>query len=523
MTTPDGPSLLDQEISRRRFGKLTTGVIGTAGLGALLAACSSPSGAASSAAAGTPRRGGTLVFGAGEPPSGHWDPQQNFGTTDLQVDSLVFDSLVAYDAQGKIHPSLATSWKQLDDRHMRLTLRQGVHWHDGTPFTAEDVKATIERVANNASVDQHIFWAPAKVQINDPGTITIATAEPFAPLLKVLAVTSIVSAAQLRDESALNKHPIGTGYFKFGSYNGNVVELVANKSYWAGPPHLDGVNFQIISDDGAKMSALAAGQIDITYRLSPADLRFVKSSPDVKITAFPSLDNIWMGFDCSKAPLNDVRVRQAIAHAIDRPSIIKLFAGYAKLPNSPLPIGAPGYTPLTQYNYDVAQAKAMLGAAGVKSGQTLTYPLSTGVWPYQEQVDQINVSGLKAVGFKVQTKQLDTGTFLANYTEYDVFVQSWYMLTGDPDFSFSIYAPPLGTAIFKWHPSQFTRLFDAERQTIDPAARQQKINDLSEYLWQQLPLLPLHNPQWIVAYRTNVHGYQHGPTFAELLHNVWLG
>lgn len=505
--------------TRRRFGVLTANAIAAGGLAGFLAACGG--GSATSGGGATVTRGGTLVYGSGEPPSGQWDPQQNFGTTAIQVSSLVFDTLVRYDAQGRILPSLATRWERLDDRRLRLTLRTDVKWHDGSPFSGDDVKATIERVANDATVAHHIFWTAASVQVEQPDTVTIVTDKPFAPLEKVLAVTNIVSAAQLKNISALRQRPIGTGYFRFGGYDGKTVKLTANKAYWGGAPLLDGVQFQIIADRGALMSALAQGQVQITYRLSPADLRTVQGRSDVKITAFPALDNVWLGFNTKAQGLRDVRVRQAIAHAIDRPGIVKLFAGYSQLPDSPLPIGGPGYTPQPQYAYDPAQARSMIKAAGAE-GVTVRYPTSSGIWPYQEQVDQIIIQGLQDAGLKVSSTQLDAGKYSSDYASYDVFVQSWYMLTGDPDFSFSIYAAPLGTAIFKWADPTFAKLFAAQRETIDPNARQARIDALSKYVWEQLPLLPLHNPKWLVAYRTNVQGYQHGPTFAELLHDVWI-
>jgi peptide/nickel transport system substrate-binding protein len=500
--------------TRRRFGQLSASAMAGVGLSGLLAACGSGETAA-------PARGGTLIFGSGEPPTGEWDPAQNFGTTDIQVASLVFDSLVRYDAKGQIVPGLATEWRRLDDRRLDLKLRTDVKWHDGTPFTAEDVKATIERVANDPKIAHHIFWSPATVRVNGPDSVTIVTKRPFAPLEKVLAVTNIVSAAQLQDLDGLKKKPVGTGYFKFDGFDGSTVRLTANKAYWDGAPKLAGVQFKIIPDRGALMSALADGGVHITYRLSPADLRTIQGRGEVKVTAFPALDNIFLGFNTRKKGLDDARVRQAIAYAIDRPGIVKLFGEYSQVSTSPLPIGAPGFTALPQYDHDPARARQLLSAAGV-SGLTVTMPTATGIWPFEQQVDEIISQSLERVGIKTDVTRLDAGKYRSDYAKYDVFVQSWYMLTGDPDFTFTFTAPPLGELVLGWKDEKFAGLFTAQRETVDQDARQQRIDAASKYLWDQLPLLPLQNPKWLVAYRKEVVGYQHGPTFAELLHGVSL-
>jgi peptide/nickel transport system substrate-binding protein len=462
-----------------------------------------------------------LVFGTTEVPSGSWDPQQNFGTVPIQVNSLVFGNLIQFNAEGELVPDLATEWVRIDDNTLEVTLREGVTFHDGSTFDAGDVRATIERVANDANIAHNIFWTPAKVEVLEPHKVRIVTDAPFAPLERVLAVTNIISEEQAADPEALRVHPIGTGYFKFDSYTDSVVRLTAFNEYWNGPPGVSGVDFRVLADRNAMMAGLAAGELDITYRLSPADLDVIGSTEGISVTSFHALDNVWFGFDTTANAVSDPRVRRAIAHAINRPGIIELFGGYAKLPDSPLPIGAPGYEPLTPYDYNPELARQLLAEAGI-TDLTLRYPSSSGVWPFQQQVDQIIVSSLEAVGIKVEVERLDTATFFSTYPTYDIFVQSWYMLTGDPDFSFSIYGGSLGAAIFKWQDEGFAERFAKQRSNLDPVGRQADINELSKYVWEELPLLPLHNLQWIVAYSDDVVGYTHGPTFAELLHGVTL-
>jgi len=474
---------------------------------------------------GGPIQGGTLVFGTSEVTSGDWDPQQNFGTTAIQVSSLVFDSLVYYNADAEIVPGLATEWTQVDDTHLQLTLREGVTWHDGTPFTGEDVKATIERVANDPAVAHYIFWThPVTVEV-DGMEVTIVTETPFAPLLNVLCVTPIASAAQLAKPDELNSHPIGTGYFKFDTYDGSNVKLAANDDYWNGRPNVDAVEFRLIADHGALISAVTSGEVDITYRVSPADLDTLAASDQIETTNFPVADNTFLAFNMASEVFQDVRVRQAVAHAIDRPGIVSLFRGSSSLPDSPLPVGGPGHTSQTQYDYDPAKAKSLLEEAGAV-GATINYPTSNGIHTYQEQIDQIIIQSLEAAGFTVNASKLETGTFRADIynDEYDLHLNGWFMLTGDPDFSFSIYVPPLGETVFHWTADDtFMGYFDAQRQELDQDARQQILNDLQTYAWDNmLASLPLNNPDWVVAYNKRVVGYQHGPTFAELLHDVYL-
>jgi len=456
-----------------------------------------------------------LNFGTSEPPStGKWDPDNNFGATDLQVASVTFDSLITTDRYGRMLPALGTSWHPAQNGGLEIKLRPNVRFQDGTPLTAVDVKTTIERVSRDTSLAHNSFWAPTSVKILDSHTVAVIPDTPFAPLPWVLTRQYILSHKQLADINQLQTHPIGTGPFRFDSYEGTTVSLSAHSGYWGGVPRLSGLRWQIISNRPTLIAALQSGEVDIVDRLSPPEVSTVKGTTQLSIvTDTRSLNSVLLAFDLDNAYMKDLAVRQAIAHAVDRPGIVSLFHGSAKLAGSVLPTGNTDYVPLPAYDFNPQKAKALLAKAGYSQGFTVSMPTSTGFFPLEMQVDELIAANLTAVGIDVKLLELDPGKYNNVAGTVPLQVISWYDFTDDADFALSLYAPP-NSALFHYSSPTFTALMQAQRHQLNPTLRKPLITKAAELIWDDLPALPLHEPLVIFGLRAAVQGFDFSDPFA---------
>ncbi|MAM13990.1 MAG: hypothetical protein CML23_26740 [Rhizobiaceae bacterium] len=208
---------------------------------------------------GTPA--GSVVFGNAEPPtSNYWDLAAGFGLVDEQVASLVHDALLTFDENGAIVPGLATDYTIENGKVVRLTLREGVTFHDGSLLTAEDVKASIDRLGEGKLAQSMVVTPGIGVTIISPTEIEVVSLEDFGVILSALAFIKILPKANIDNPDAFNNGALGTGPYKFVSYSGNDVVLVANEDYWGGAPNIKNVTFRYIEDAQAhQRSPVGAG------------------------------------------------------------------------------------------------------------------------------------------------------------------------------------------------------------------------------------------------------------------------
>lgn len=459
---------------------------------------------------------GSLVFGNAEPPtSNYWDPAAGFGLVDEQVASLLYDSLLAFDEQGGIISGLATDWEMVDDKTVAMTIRTDVKFHDGTPVTAEDVKATIDRLGLGELAQSMVATPGITVNILAEDKIEVSSPQVFGPILNALAYIKILPKANIDNPDNFKDAANGSGPYKFDSYSGNSVILEANEAYWGGAPKIKTVTFRYIEDAQARISALLSGQVDILTRVSPEDLARVEGNDDFFVTDVSPPAQIIAIYQ-HNGPLGNPKLRTALAHAIDREGIAaNIMKGLNKVGFSSLPTNAPFYEEQEQrFDYDPEKARALVAEA-YPDGVTLRMSTSTLV-PNQIQIDQIIAASLEQIGITVEVERLEVGAFRSSYNTYDINLNTLVTFDVDPDFILGLYSGAAGEGIFHFNDPEYLELLAASR-AASPETRQAAITAAAGYLWNNQVTFYLSDEFWYFIVNKRVEGYKRTPLLGEIL------
>jgi len=466
---------------------------------------------------------GKIVYGNAEPPTeANWFDQNHFGLVDMQVASLVQDRLMEFDENSKIVPRLATDWNWVDESTLEINLRPGVKFHDGTPVTAADVKASIELVANNPKIAFNALWAAVKVDVLSDTKIRITATPPFGPMLGSLAVLSIYPKRFTENTDLFNTENIGAGPYRFVDYKNNIVTLEANEAYWDGAPAVKDILFQYIEDWNARTNAVLAGDVDIITRCSAEQLDAVKGNANFfvydKNSPAIGVVQIWQH---NNQAIANKDVRQAMYFAIDRKTILdSIMRGLGKLGQSVLPTATLYYKDLDdRYAFSPDKAKAALDKSGFKD---ITFKMSTSTLvPHQKEIDQAIAQYLSDVGINTTIDSLEVGQFRTTYPQYDLSLNTFGTPAIDPDFILGVYAGPVGDAVFHLSSNPdiqpFPDLHNKQRQQTDPAKREAAVTDAATWLWDFAPTLALSDELWPAVVNARVQNFNRNRTWGESL------
>ncbi len=371
----------------------------------------------------------------------------------------IFDKLVQMDADSKMIPGIATSWKPLDELTWEFKLRKGVKFHDGSELTAEDVAFSIDRVGQIPnSPGPFVAYTKAIVakQIVDPYTIRFKTAAPH-PLMPndlstIYIVSKKVATGASTEDFNTGKATIGSGRFKFVRYaSGDRVELVRNDAYWGDKAQWDKVTFKIIKNEAARVAALLSGDVDAIENVPTQDLARLKKDPKFNVTSKISHRVIYFNFDhlersspfitgkdgkpLAANPLRDLRVRRAISKAINRPAIAeRVMEGQADPSGQLVSEKLFGHVPgLKAEPYDPEGAKKLLAEAGYPDGFNLTIHGPAGRYVNDEKIVQAVAQMLTRAGIaaKVETAPMAPYSGRAAKQEYSFHMVGWGASTGE--------------------------------------------------------------------------------------------
>jgi len=341
-----------------------------------------------------------------------------------------------------MRPALAESWTVSPDQlAWTFHLRRGVTFHDGSPFTADDVVYSYRRIIDEKLANADKLSAVSGITASDKSTVIITLKQPTPNLLTNLGGFKGLAIVQRRnvESGEIATHPVGTGPFAFQSQkSGDSITLEANPTYWAGAPKVSGVTFRFISEPSTALSALQAGEIDWTDSIPAQRVAQLKDDDSITLATTPSNDYGYLALNEARAPWHDVRVRQAIAYAIDRDAIVQATSyGTAVANQLAIPKGNPWYTPYDTYRHDIERAKGLLRDAGA-APKTLDMLVTT-EYPETVTAAQIIADNLAPLGITVNIRTVDFATWLdeQNNGHFDMlsvepFVQmSRAMGTGD--------------------------------------------------------------------------------------------
>jgi peptide/nickel transport system substrate-binding protein len=348
----------------------------------------------------------------------NFDPVNTLDTTTDRVITHIYEYLFVRDLEMKITPLLAESGRALDDLTWEVKLRKNVKFSDGEPFNAETVKANLEYIVkkeNNSARRVRIDLVKS-VTVVDEHTVRIATEKPFPTLLEGLteiymAPTKAITAGP----KVLTDKPVGTGPYKLQEWRREQsITLVRNEGYWGSPPQIATVEFRIIPEVGARVSALLAGEIHLTPDVPPQSMEQVARSGSTEIRTVAGRRVIFVAFNTLQpGPLQDVRVRQAINYAVDVDKIIRtVMEGNAKRMVGPLSVISRHLDPkLKPYAADLGKAKALLQQAGY-SGAPITLHTPNGRYLKDKEAAQAIADQLTQAGLNVKLQVDEWGTLL---------------------------------------------------------------------------------------------------------------
>jgi peptide/nickel transport system substrate-binding protein len=440
----------------------------------------------------------------------------------------IYEPLFSMSPEGVLEPLLAESIEASGQNSYIIKLREGITFTDGTPFNAEVAKANIDWVLNadNGSAFRFLLVVagqPAEVEVVDEYSIQITTSIPFAPLSAhlshgSLAMVSLAALEQGADFLASNA--IGTGPYMLDSWSRDEqVVLKRNPNYWGEAPAIETVVFKVVKEDGARLVEIEAGTIDVAVRVPPADIPRLQANPDLDVVVTPGLRTIYIFFNVTQEPFDDVRVRQAVNYAVDKDAIVaSLFEGAALASTSPFAPPIFGYSAQTPYTRDVERAKALLAEAGVAEGTTVVLYHPTGRYIQDALVADAVRSQLADVGLNVELRTLEWPQYVpfvrrpaAEGNEVQFAMLGWGVPTMDADYAlFALFHsgehPPGFNGSFYANP-EVDALLEAARSTIDPAERQAAYDEAISIIWEEAPWLFLYSEIQVTAIRKNVSGF----------------
>ena len=360
-------------------------------------------------------------------------------TTNNMVEHM-YDRLVDRDPKTyKPIPMLATSWKVVDNTTWEFSLRSGVKFHNGAPFDAQSVKATMDYIKNPANKTHYASrWSLVKeVQIVDPYTVRFITEKPWPGLIDRISASDMLvmppKALRAEGPQGLLAKPVGTGPFKFSQWvRDEKLVVVRNDDYWKGKAELKTVTFRFIPEFSARLAALLAGEIDIMKDVPPHAVDLVDRSGKATVRATVSSRINYLALVTLRpGPMQDIRVRQAISHAINVDELIQqVLRGRASKMCGPLsPINV-DFSPKVQcLKHDVKQAQALLKSANIDPARlVLTLDTPSGRYPLDKDISQAIASQLGRIGITANVVVNEWGTHLdkiKNRGTGDMFFLGW--------------------------------------------------------------------------------------------------
>ncbi|GBE42375.1 periplasmic dipeptide transport protein precursor [bacterium BMS3Bbin10] len=443
----------------------------------------------------------------------------------------IFDRLVHTDSNQKLVPGLAESWKAVDDTTWEFKLRKGVKWHDGSPFTADDVVFTFGRavsVPNSPSGFGTYIKGKTAVKVDD-FTVHIKTAKPYPLMPNDISTFSIVSkkygATAKTEDYNSGKAAIGTGPFKFKEYvPGDRFVFVRNEDYWGKKPEWDTVTLKPIKSPPSRVAAMLAGDVDMIAQVPTIDIERLKKEPKLSLSQGVSNRVIYLHLDHQrdnspfvkakdggdiKNPLKDVRVRRAISKAINRDAIVdRVMEGIAIKAGQLLPEGFFGVSPnLKPVAYDPEGAKKLLAEAGVPDGFKLTIHGPNDRYINDAKIVEAIAQMLTRIGIKTEVVTMPRSVYFKRASrggpdktpEFSFILVGWGAGSGEA-------SSPLKSLIHtydksrgfgasnrgRYSNSQVDKLIEDALATVDDAKRQDLLAKATEIAIGDVAIIPLH-------------------------------
>ena len=496
------------------------------------------------------KMGGVLVFGrSGDSVS--LDPGRETDGESFYATTAVYDTLVEFvPGETAVKPALAKSW-DIADGGLTWTfkLREGVKFHDGTPFNAEAVVFSFERQFK----EDHPFYSQGpwkywgymdmdnivdEVIAIDDLTVQFKLKKVEAPFLANLAMdfASIVSptaAAKYGDD--FKNNPVGTGAFKFVSWNKDSdIVFERNSDYWDGPVYLDRLILKVIPDATSRWLALQKGEVDLIDFPSAEDLPAMREDKDIQLIQQPGLNVGYLALNTQKKPFDNKWVRQAMNYAIDQTEIIAaVYGDQGQVAKNPLPPTIWSYNDdIEDYGYNPEKAKELLNKAGYPNGfemELWAMPVARPYNPNARKIAEIMQAQLSKVGIKAEIVSYEWGTYLdkTDMGEHQAAMLGWTGDNGDPDnFLWVLLSAPAAELpagnIALWKDAKFTELARKAKETTDQDERTRLYREAQVVFHEEAPWVPIAHSVVTVPAKESVKNFVIYPTGKRVFKHVYL-
>jgi peptide/nickel transport system substrate-binding protein len=449
----------------------------------------------------------------------------------LTEKALITECLVGVNSDLSLKPELAESWTQIDEKTWEIKLRDDVFFHDGSRMTADEVKFSLERAAELDSKTESLLDMES-IEVIDESTLRIHTNElnPILPAVLHYSTIAIISPSSLDPDGEFNS-PIGTGPFMMESFDPqtHVLTVVRNDKWWGGEVKLSKMILKPILDPNTRALALENGDVDFTVDVPYSEADRIGNISGINVEKYENPRIYVLDFNTKKAPLNDVRVRKAIAYGVDASTIVKYIL---------FDIGKPAIGPfmpefswanknLMAYEQDKEAARALLEEAGWadsdgdglmdKDGEDLeidliTYPNRPGLPPMAEAI----AGQLQEVGIKLNVEVTESGVIdeRRKTGDWDIYLQAMNTaMVPDPTYYLGLTYKTGGAYNYpEYSNSRVDDLLDEASQTTDEQDRLEITNEIQSIVQDEVPVLTVAYYGVIVASKDYVKGYQYDPT-----------
>ncbi|MFC0407719.1 glutathione ABC transporter substrate-binding protein [Roseomonas elaeocarpi] len=470
------------------------------------------------------------------------DPTDLNDSLSLSATRLFYQGLYGFDEKFQLQPVLAESAEaDAEGKHHTIRLRGGIRFHDGSEFNAQAVKINYDRLRDPANhlKRQGLLEMVEAVEVVDPLTLRITLKNPSGVLLNYLAHSgaSIISPRALEQYGKeISQHPVGTGPFRFESWRPDLLKASRNADYWKPElPRLSAISIRSIPENGARIAALRAGEVQYIFPLPPETVALLNTDKRVAVDKTSSIVAHYVALNTRQKPLDDRRVRQALNYAIDKEAFIRVvYSGFATPMDAPMAPGIAFHTRQGVWPYDPAKARQLLAEAGLANG------FETEIWTFSNTLNnrasQFLQQQLAAVGVKVKVTPLEAGVATAKLwgattpeqAEVRMFYGSWAPSTGDADWALrpllsSQSYPPSLYNIAYFQNGEVDAALARGLATTDSAARKAAYDEVQRIVWEEAPWIFLSVDTLLAGRDQRLTGLVQLPDTSLSYENATLG
>ncbi len=470
------------------------------------------------------------------------DPVQAVGTPAEMVRRHLYEGLVYADSQNKIFPSLAEKWEiSKDGLTWTFYLRKGVKFHDNTPFTAQAVKKSLDRLLDpsTGSNRRYMFTFIDQTKVLNDYTVQIVTKEPKANFLNLLTQ----SGAYPISPSALDKfgkdiadNPCGTGPFRLQKkVTGEYVILTRFDDYWKGKPKLSEIKFITVPEEATRVNMIENGEADFIVNVPPQDMSRLQADKNITIRRDQSNRVAHIGLNVKRPPLDNVKVRQALNYGVDRELIIKGACSGLGIPAKSIIAPATwGYAAVSPYKYDPEKAKELLAQAGYPKGFKAKLWTPQGRY-FRDKETALAVAGqLKKIGVDLDVEVVDWGQYNKEMrvgfnegNKIETYMLGWEAVTGEASYILNtVFAgknmAPTGWNAMFYANKRFDEINEVASRTLDDRKRAELFREAQKIAIDDAPWISLYVYEQVSAHRSDLKGIQVLPLEVSLFNGAYI-